>query len=101
MSRSHPPCPASSLVLAPAVPPTAVPATTALASTASSPFARSVTSVLSPELHGDSLNALPLILTVFVACVVEAVEALTIVLAVGITREWKSTYQGMRSEERR
>jgi uncharacterized membrane protein len=41
------------------------------------------------------LNALPLILTVFVACVVEAVEALTIVLAVGITREWKSTYQGM------
>jgi uncharacterized membrane protein len=41
------------------------------------------------------LNALPLILTVFVACAVEAVEALTIVLAVGITREWKSTYQGM------
>jgi uncharacterized membrane protein len=41
------------------------------------------------------LNALPLILTVFVACVVEAVEALTIVLAVGITREWKSTFQGM------
>jgi uncharacterized membrane protein len=41
------------------------------------------------------LNALPLILTVFVACAVEAVEALTIVLAVGITREWKSTLQGM------
>jgi uncharacterized membrane protein len=41
------------------------------------------------------LNALPLILTVFVACVVEAVEALTIVLAVGITREWRSTLQGM------
>jgi uncharacterized membrane protein len=41
------------------------------------------------------LNALPLILTVFVACVVEAVEALTIVLAAGITREWKSTFQGM------
>jgi uncharacterized membrane protein len=41
------------------------------------------------------LNALPLILTVFVACVVEAVEALTIVLASGITREWKSTFQGM------
>jgi uncharacterized membrane protein len=41
------------------------------------------------------LNALPLILTVFVACVVEAVEALTIVLATGITREWKSTLQGM------
>jgi uncharacterized membrane protein len=41
------------------------------------------------------LNALPLILTVFVACAVEAVEALTIVLAVGITREWRSTLQGM------
>jgi uncharacterized membrane protein len=41
------------------------------------------------------LNALPLILTVFVACAVEAVEALTIVLAAGITRQWKSTLQGM------
>jgi len=40
------------------------------------------------------LNALPLILTVFVACAVEAVEALTIILAAGITREWKSTFQG-------
>lgn len=41
------------------------------------------------------MNALPLILTVFIACAVEAVEALTIVLAVGITREWRSTFQGM------
>jgi uncharacterized membrane protein len=41
------------------------------------------------------LNALPLILTVFIACAVEAVEALTIVLATGITREWRSTFQGM------
>jgi uncharacterized membrane protein len=41
------------------------------------------------------LTALPLILTVFVACVVEAVEALTIVLAAGVTREWRSTLQGM------
>jgi uncharacterized membrane protein len=41
------------------------------------------------------LNALPLILTVFVACAVEATEALTIVLAAGITREWRSTLQGM------
>jgi uncharacterized membrane protein len=40
------------------------------------------------------LNALPLILTVFVACAVEAVEALTIILAAGITREWRSTFQG-------
>lgn len=41
------------------------------------------------------MNALPLILTVFIACVVEAVEALTIVLAAGLTREWRSTFQGM------
>jgi uncharacterized membrane protein len=41
------------------------------------------------------LNALPLIITVFVACAVEAVEALTIVLAAGLTREWRSTFQGM------
>ena len=41
------------------------------------------------------MNALPLILTVFVACAVEAIEALTIVLAAGLTREWKSTFQGM------
>jgi uncharacterized membrane protein len=40
------------------------------------------------------LNDLPLILTVFIACVVEAVEALTIVLAAGLTREWRSTFQG-------
>ena len=39
--------------------------------------------------------ALPLILTVFVACAVEAIEALTIVLAAGLTREWRSTFQGM------
>jgi uncharacterized membrane protein len=32
---------------------------------------------------------------VFVACAVEAVEALTIVLAMGLTREWRSTLQGM------
>jgi len=41
------------------------------------------------------VSALPLILTVFVACAVEAVEALTIVLAAGLTREWRSTFQGM------
>jgi uncharacterized membrane protein len=41
------------------------------------------------------LNALPLVLTVFVACAVEAVEALTIVLAAGLTRQWRSTFQGM------
>jgi uncharacterized membrane protein len=41
------------------------------------------------------VNSLALVLTVFVACAVEAVEALTIVLAAGITREWRSTLQGM------
>src|SRR5260370_549132 len=41
------------------------------------------------------MTALPLILTVFVACVVEAIEALTIVLAAGLTREWRSAFQGM------
>ncbi|MBO0775414.1 MAG: hypothetical protein J2P34_03805, partial [Actinobacteria bacterium] len=39
--------------------------------------------------------AVALVLTVFVACAVEAVEALTIVLAAGLTREWRSTFQGM------
>jgi uncharacterized membrane protein len=41
------------------------------------------------------VNSLPLIVTVFVACAVEATEALTIVLAAGLTREWRSTFQGM------
>jgi uncharacterized membrane protein len=41
------------------------------------------------------VTALPLILTVFVACAVETTEALTIVLASGLTREWRSTFQGM------
>jgi uncharacterized membrane protein len=39
--------------------------------------------------------ALPLVLTVFIACAVEAIEALTIVLAAGLTRQWHSTFQGM------
>ncbi len=41
------------------------------------------------------MNALALVLTVFVACAVEAVEALTIVLAAGLTRQWRSTFQGL------
>jgi uncharacterized membrane protein len=41
------------------------------------------------------VTALPLILTVFVACAVEATEALTIVLAAGLTREWRSTFAGL------
>jgi uncharacterized membrane protein len=35
-----------------------------------------------------------LALSVFLACAVEAVEALTIVLAVGVTRSWKSALSG-------
>ena len=36
-----------------------------------------------------------LALSVFLACTVEAVEALTIVLAVGTTRSWRSTLIGL------
>src|SRR5437764_7755555 len=36
-----------------------------------------------------------LALSVFLACAVEAVEALTIVLAVGITRSWSSAFSGV------
>src|SRR5476649_2200870 len=38
-----------------------------------------------------------LVLAVGLACAVEAVEALTIVLAVGLTRSWRSTLQGAAS----
>src|SRR5262245_16089557 len=38
-----------------------------------------------------------LFLAVFLACAVEAVEALTIVLAAGTAREWKSTWYGVGS----
>src|SRR5436305_5624912 len=36
-----------------------------------------------------------LALSVFLACAVEAVEALTIVLAVGVTRSWSSAFYGV------
>jgi uncharacterized membrane protein len=36
-----------------------------------------------------------LVLSVFLACIVEGVEALTIVLAVGTTRGWRSTWYGV------
>ncbi|MGH3827938.1 MAG: COG4280 domain-containing protein [Pseudonocardiaceae bacterium] len=36
-----------------------------------------------------------LVVTVFLACAVEAIEALTIVLAVGTTRGWRSTLYGV------
>ena len=38
---------------------------------------------------------LGLAISVFLACAVEAVEALTIVLAVGVTRSWRSTMTGV------
>jgi uncharacterized membrane protein len=39
--------------------------------------------------------AVGLALSVFLACTVEAVEALTIVLAVGVTRDWRSALTGV------
>src|ERR1017187_7736841 len=36
-----------------------------------------------------------LALSVFLACAVEAVEALTIVLAVGLARSWRSAFTGV------
>ncbi len=36
-----------------------------------------------------------LAISVFLACAVEAVEALTIVLAVGVTRSWRSALYGV------
>ena len=41
------------------------------------------------------MRDLLLVLSVFLACAVEAVEALTVVLAVGISRGWRSTWQGV------
>jgi uncharacterized membrane protein len=41
------------------------------------------------------VSSLALVLTVFLACAVEAVEALTIVLAAGTSRDWRSALQGM------
>jgi len=40
-------------------------------------------------------GAVVLVLAAFLACAVEAVEALTIVLAVGLTRGWRSTMTGV------
>ena len=43
------------------------------------------------------MSALFLVLAAFLASTVEMVEALTIVLAVGVTREWRSTLVGVAS----
>ena len=45
--------------------------------------------------QGMSGTEIGLALSVFLACTVEAVEALTIVLAVGTTRSWSSTMSGV------
>ncbi len=41
------------------------------------------------------MHSVLLVLAVFAACVVESVEALTIVLAVGVTRGWHATMRGV------
>jgi uncharacterized membrane protein len=41
------------------------------------------------------MRDLLLVLAVFLACAVEAVEALTIVLALGLSRGWRSVWQGV------
>ncbi len=46
-------------------------------------------------LHHLSGNDIALVVSVFLACAVEAVEAVTIILASGNAREWRSTFQGV------
>ncbi|GAA2020529.1 hypothetical protein GCM10009839_16560 [Catenulispora yoronensis] len=48
-----------------------------------------------PTSYIDPVGTAFLLLSVFLACAVEAVEALTIVLAVGITRGWRPALQGV------
>jgi len=45
--------------------------------------------------HSLSGNDIALLISVFLACAVEAVEAVTIILAAGTSRNWKSTFQGV------
>ena len=40
-------------------------------------------------------NDIALFISVFLACAVEAVEAVTIILAAGTSRDWRSTFQGV------
>ncbi len=44
--------------------------------------------------HGDAMDLLVAALPAFLASLVEAVEALTIILAVGVTRQWRSSLYG-------
>ena len=45
--------------------------------------------------HSLSGNDVALFISVFLACAVEAVEAVTIILAAGTARDWRSTFQGV------
>jgi uncharacterized membrane protein len=45
--------------------------------------------------HSLSGNDIALVISVFLACAVEAVEAVTIILAAGHSRDWKSAFQGV------
>ena len=45
--------------------------------------------------NGLSGNDVALFISVFLACAVEAVEAVTIVLAAGTSRNWRSAFQGV------
>jgi uncharacterized membrane protein len=47
------------------------------------------------ELEEGTVTAVVLVLSVFAACAVEAVEALTVVLAAGVTRGWSSAVRGL------
>src|SRR6476659_5631290 len=51
--------------------------------------------VASVHRGGVMMSAGALFLAVFLACVVEAVEALTIVLAAGTSRDWRSAITGV------
>ncbi len=61
-------------------------------SSASSSPRRASTDGILVDVSGPQLG---LAVSVFLACAVEAVEALTIVLAVGITRSWRSALTGV------
>jgi uncharacterized membrane protein len=45
--------------------------------------------------HSLTGNDIALVVSVFLACAVEAVEAVTIILAAGHSRDWKSAFQGV------
>ena len=46
-------------------------------------------------IHSLSGNDIALFISVFLACAVEAVETVTIILAAGTSRDWRSKFQGV------